>query len=585
MDFEYLLKNAQEDYCCSKKKSNMYSFLRFFSMLCVLLCLFGGYFQKRNEYYYIAFLIVCLFVIVVFRHNCIKKQLEYKKSLEIVYQRHLQRKNNQWNQFEEDGNEFQEECYSFAKDLDLFGKNSLYQMINIAKSSKGCKLLACSLYKFESLQNIYKRQQAVQELASQPQFVVELEVLLQNVSNSFEPKELFVSEGKTSIKFIMGLALLAIISLFAMVFRLGLPYTQIIFEISFVLQLSIALIRNRKSKVIFDPIINYEKSLKGFYKVFECIYNKTFQSELNKGIYSSLFEKNNVLKGLKSLNFISQVVLCRNNIFVFILLNGLFSYDLIALVLYRKWVHQYQKDSELWFDNLALLETLASLSVICVDEFDVCMPEIVDKQGLLNFEKMKHPLIFQSKAVPNDFQCEKNVNIITGSNMSGKTTFMRTVALNLVLAYAGGYVFAKKLQCSHMRILTSMRVSDNVEEGISTFYGELLRIKEMIAISNKHEPMICFIDEIFKGTNSLDRIAGAKATIQKLSIPYCLLFLTTHDFELTKINDDLLGNYHFEEFYTNEHIYFDYKIKKGPSTTTNGQFLLQQLGILDKKVA
>ena len=168
--------------------------------------------------------------------------------------------------------------------------------------------------------------------------------------------------------------------------------------------------------------------------------------------------------------------------------------------------------------------------------------------------------------------------MITGSNMSGKTTFMRTIALNLILAYAGGFVFAKNMSCFPMHIMTSMRVKDNVEEGISTFYGELLRIKEMIEYSHKKQPMICFIDEIFKGTNSLDRIAGAKATIEKLSLPYAYTFLTTHDLELGQLKKQ---NYHFDEYYEDEHIYFDYKIKKGISKSSNGQFLLKQVGILD----
>ena len=205
----------------------------------------------------------------------------------------------------------------------------------------------------------------------------------------------------------------------------------------------------------------------------------------------------------------------------------------------------------------------------------ICQPNLE-----LSFHHLRHPLIPQDKVVGNDFHLEHQTNVITGSNMSGKTTFMRTVALNLVLAQAGGYVFADDMTCSYMHILTSMRVRDNVEEGISTFYGELLRIKDMITYSQTQQPMICFIDEIFKGTNSLDRIAGAKATLEKLSLPYCMVFITTHDFELTKMDHVLYSNYHFEEHYVDGQLCFDYQIKKGPSTSTNGKFLLQQVGIL-----
>ncbi len=134
--------------------------------------------------------------------------------------------------------------------------------------------------------------------------------------------------------------------------------------------------------------------------------------------------------------------------------------------------------------------------------------------------------------------------------------------------------------CSCMTILTSMRVKDNVEEGISTFYGELLRIKKMIEYSQFKKPMVCFIDEIFKGTNSLDRIAGARATIKKLSLEHCIFFMTTHDFELCNTQEIDISNYHFDEYYQDDKIFFDYLLHKGQSQTTNGQFLLKQLGII-----
>ena len=167
--------------------------------------------------------------------------------------------------------------------------------------------------------------------------------------------------------------------------------------------------------------------------------------------------------------------------------------------------------------------------------------------------------------------------------MSGKTTFMRSIGVNLVLAYAGGYCTARRLCVSIMEVCTSMRAEDNVNEGISTFYAELLRIKHIIGVSQKQQPMIALIDEIYTGTNSKDRIFAAKETVRNLSRPYAIILLSTHDFELCDLESDNLvhaKNYYFTEHYDQNQILFDYKIRKGRCQTTNALHLLRMAGIL-----
>ena len=161
--------------------------------------------------------------------------------------------------------------------------------------------------------------------------------------------------------------------------------------------------------------------------------------------------------------------------------------------------------------------------------------------------------------------------------MSGKTTFLRTVAINLVLAYLGAPVCAETLKATYMRIFTSMRVKDDVAHGISTFYAEILRIKEMAVYRKEEKPMLCLIDEIFKGTNSADRIVGAKEVITKLAGSRCMTVVSTHDFELCSITDKNQTpavNYHFQE----DELRFDYKIRDGRCTTTNARAILRMAG-------
>ena len=195
---------------------------------------------------------------------------------------------------------------------------------------------------------------------------------------------------------------------------------------------------------------------------------------------------------------------------------------------------------------------------------------------------MKHPLLQEKKCISNSFNSNKDINIITGSNMSGKTSFMRTIGINLVLAYIGTFVNAKEFTCPIMKIFTSINVKDDIKKGISTFYGELKRIKNILDYNKEKEiPLIIFIDEIFKGTNYNDRIFGAKEVLKKLASLNCIVFLTTHDFELCEIKEKKINNYHFEEFYKENKIYFDYKIKQGKCNTTNAKYLMRKMKIID----
>lgn len=380
--------------------------------------------------------------------------------------------------------------------------------------------------------------------------------------------------------FIFVVSILTILSLIGMIIHFGSPYNQVVFEVGVVFQLCFSLCYLKQHQSLFSPIVKLEKSLSQYKEMFILIQKEKFHCQELKDIQKRIVSQTNAIKGIEKLSILSQRVHYRQNIFAYILLNALIMFDFIIRNQYIQWLQEYQSSMNDWFQSLSEIEAYMSLCILKIDDYPVTMPHIHQEQ-VLSFKNLRHPLIPVDKAVGNDFQLNHQTCIITGSNMSGKTTFMRTVGLNLVLAYAGGYVFADEMHCSLMHIMTSMRVKDNVEEGISTFYGELLRIKEMISYAQNKKPMLCLIDEIFKGTNSLDRIAGAHATIEKLSLPYIYLFLTTHDLELCHHSSIDIDLYHFDEYYENNQIQFDYLIKKGISHTTNGKFLLKQLGIID----
>lgn len=214
------------------------------------------------------------------------------------------------------------------------------------------------------------------------------------------------------------------------------------------------------------------------------------------------------------------------------------------------------------------------------------MPAVTDsKKPELSVTGLTHPLLKQPGAVGNDFVMAHQTCMITGSNMSGKTTFLRSIGVNSILAYAGGFCTASSFRISRMAVCTSMRTADDINEGISTFYAELLHIQKIIETSRKQKPMLALIDEIYKGTNSTDRIFAARETVKKLAKPYVFTILTTHDLELCSIEQDAgmdAANFHFCEHYHEDQILFDYKIRHGICETANARYLLRMAGILEE---
>lgn len=582
--FKERYQNSFEKYESYLLKSNQLSVVRFVLFLGILLSLLIGYFQHIQLLYIISLICLVAFIFVVSIHNQVKKKVIYYHALSQVYQEHIQRIDNQWDKFLEDGHEFLNDDLSI--DLDLFGQHSLFQFINATFTYQGKVHLAKNLLNHDlDKKTIIERQQSLQELSDHEDMLIQLQVY---------GKMLKIKDEKMITQFIeslsnqsnyhtplplMFLPIIVIVSLICVFFSVLLPYSYIVCEVGIILQVIVTISFLHQNNQLFEPVNTLHKSFQSYQQLFNIIQQEEFHTSLLKDIHHCIADNQYAIKGIEELSKISQGIAYRQNILLFILFNGLGLYDLFLRYYYLRWIEKYGMNIQNWIDALANIELLMSLYIPQMDGFMVVQPKIVEDVAL-SFQQLKHPLISTDKVVGNSFALEKQTCMITGSNMSGKTTFMRTIGLNLILAYVGGYVFAESMTCSCMTILTSMRVKDNVEEGISTFYGELLRIKKMIEYSQQNKPMICFIDEIFKGTNSLDRIAGAKVTIQKLSVPHCILMLTTHDFELCQSPDIDVCNYHFDEYYEGGKIYFDYCIHKGQSQTTNGQFLLKQLGIM-----
>ena len=358
-----------------------------------------------------------------------------------------------------------------------------------------------------------------------------------------------------------------------------------VFEIGVVLQLLITLTKAGENNRIFTPVYGFNKKISVYKDFLVSIENKHFESDYLQSLQAEIVSHQSASKGITLLNKLTHSISLRYNFVASMLMNGLLMWNEHCKDALSMWNKQYGKEIRKWIEVIGEIETLISLAVIGRVKSEYCFPIILEsEEPTIMFQDLCHPMIRDKKAIGNDLSMKGITCVITGSNMSGKTTFLRSIGVNLALAYAGAPVVAKHFETSYMEVFTSMRIEDRVDEGISTFYAELLRIKEMIVYSDKKVAMMVLIDEIFKGTNSADRILGATQTIKRLGKPWLNVMVTTHDFELCRLAEDKereTVNYHFEESYKKEKICFDYKLKKGPCQTTNAQYLLKMVGILD----
>lgn len=278
----------------------------------------------------------------------------------------------------------------------------------------------------------------------------------------------------------------------------------------------------------------------------------------------------------------------RLNLVVNILLNSLAIYDIQCILALEKWKERNNSRFAEWLETVGRIECLNSLAGFAFNYPDYTYP-VVQTGETIHIEaiQLAHPLIPASVRVPNDFVSREDnkIVLITGSNMSGKTTFLRTLGVNLILGQAGAPVCAARLSFSPVEILTSIRVNDSLQENTSYFMAELKRLQKIIHRLKEKKPSLVLIDEILRGTNSEDKTYGSEQFILQLAQHHCLTFFATHDLTLSALeagHSSQVINYCFESIIENDTLRFDYKLRPGVARNKNASFLMKQMGIIDK---
>lgn len=523
-------------------------------------------------------------------HARLGDRIAHSKGIIEVNRRHLARLTGEWSEFPDVGAEFVDHEHPYGCDLDIVGKKSLFQFLNTTHTWHGRHALADDLLRAGySMEQIKQRQESVAELADDHNFASELEYHFSKIGTDAAADQLVeeLKDDRPFIKSRLVRASLTYSPLFLIFFTslIAIFRWNHLYKFSVILLVIQALVWLLGASATFrymQSISRLPFKLDAYHEVLALLDKTKFTTYELQQIQSKLTTSDHsASQAIKELVRIADRVSVHSNAIVYFILNVLLLWDYQSAFLFGEWKTKYAPLCETWFLSLGELESLLSFATMKKVCNHTCFPVFSALNGAVAKE-MGHPMLPNASRITNQLKLNDNILIISGSNMSGKTTYLRTIGINLVLARAGGLVCAKEMECSDLHIITSMRIADNLNDGISTFYAELKRIKKILDSAEHDHNTLFLIDEIFRGTNSVDRLYGAKTVITKLNQLKAIGIVTTHDLELCDLAQVIprIQNYSFSEYYEKRKICFDYKIQSGKSKTTNAKYLMELIGII-----
>jgi DNA mismatch repair ATPase MutS len=570
-----------------QEKLNFISILRLSSFIlfvsAIYLCVRD--FQYSLLFALLFFLVA--FIVLVRIYFTLKDKKALNQKLLFINSNELGMLLGGLNQFDDGKNFLSHESY--FDDLDIFGQRSLYHLLNRTTTSHGslqlAKLLGAPLLQKE---NIEKQQEAVKILSADPgirQMLIAHGLLNHEKDGNLSGINRWLKTSghvhKKQWLLIVRWAL-PFLNIAAIIFYLQtdnyLPIAAGVIASWIVIGLFSAQI-NEQHKQIGEK----QKILNQYADILKIFSNvNPSSSDLLYQLHAIAGQAHRTIKKLSQLtSFFDQ----RLNMVVNILLNSLFIYDIHCLIALEKWKEQHKDEFEKYIDCVGNIECLNSLGCFAYNHPGFVYPNINERSLYIEARQLAHPLIPENECVPNDFLIgrENQLHLVTGSNMSGKTTFLRTVGINLLLAECGAPVCAAYFSFAPMGILSSIRVSDSLQEHTSYFMAELKRLQNIIMQLQTDKPSLVLVDEILRGTNSEDKTHGSEQFIRKVLSYHCLSLFATHDLSLSELENELLGkisNYCFESVIQDGQLHFDYTLQKGVAKNKNASFLMQKMGII-----
>ena len=536
--------------------------------------------------------VVIFFVVAVAIHENIIKERKFHEAIKEINENEIKAIQGEFLDFDT-GEEFVSTDHAYSSDLDIFGHRSVFHSLNRTTTSIGRKFLSSWLNTFPenaSTNEIVQKQEAVQELAAKLDFRQNIQAHGRFIEDTMKRMESFQDLFDEPAAVLGKKPLIGFIHLFPLVTIGGV--VSVFFHVPWPVPVALVLIQGivnrftaKARKRIYDLTSRNAKILTAYAKITAELEKENFASSKLKNCRSKLFLEDKPasfhIKRLSTLLGYFDMRLSRE---FHLLFNNVLFWDLHCVYRIEKWKRKTGPVIHKWFDVIGYFEALSSFANTLFNNTDWSVPEVCGPEFRLEAPSIGHPLIPNAENVHNDviLQNKGNVLIVTGPNMSGKTTFLKTLGVNIVLAMAGGPVCAQRLVLSPLKLYTSMKVSDSLDKKLSLFYAELQRLKMIMDAILEKKPVFFLIDEMLKGTNESDRHKGAIALIKQLVDNAADGVLATHDLELTKLEKDFaesISNYHFDGYIEGDKLLFDYKLRTGVCQSSNALELMKKVGI------
>ena len=531
-----------------------------------------------------------IFLILVKRYIAIGRKRKFEQAKVQINEKELLALEHRFDQFD-DGKEFIDPNHMNAYDLDIFGKGSLFQFINRTVTPKGKEQLAKILQEpMLNAEDINKRQEFVQELTSQLEWRQNFSTYGSLYGNDAKENDLFQHWSTQTYKLHSERWVPVLLWILPVLSIAALMYWIFAGEFGWFLLSSIAqgLYWNFERKnigLVYSQFGKRERILQKYEVLLKQIETYQWKSKDGQEYVQRLVEIGLPSKQVRQLRRIISLFDNRINMFAGAVLNAMFLWDVRYTYKLIKW-HRKNKDNyPLWIKAIAFIDANNSLSNYAYNNEKYIYPEFTDGRFELTAEQMGHPLINPKKRIDNDFELKntQQIVIITGANMSGKSTFLRTIGVNMVLGMAGAPVCAKALKFKPVEVFSNMRTTDSLFDDESYFFAELKRLQMILEEVDKGREILIILDEILKGTNSVDKLHGSQKLLDRLIHQGAPAIIATHDLKLTEIEQehpDNVKNQCFEITIENDEMQFDYTLRSGVTTIMNASFLMKKMGII-----
>lgn len=582
--YQQNIERYQAEASAFHKKMTLLSTLR---ILVFLLSAFGIYmtFSNWKVAAGIAFVGILIFVFLLSQYTDVKVKRQLKKALIAINQTEIDISKGTFHD-RNSGLTYQDPLHFYSLDIDLFGRGSFFQFMNRTVIDEGTEKLAKALTA-NAVDGIEQRQEAIKELASKPEWrqlysatasLIKVETPAQTIITWLKDHNMFLPKAMKWIPmtFLGGTIILFALFFFEMASAMFLGYWLFV-------GMGITAIYVKRINELSVHTGKVKDTFKQYALLLNQIENETFSSELlkakQKQIQSEAQQASLVFhKFSKALDALDN----RNNFISAIFGNGYFLSDLKNSYRVEQWLEDYKNKVEDWFEVVSFFDAYNSLGNYAFNHPQYVYPTITDDKNVINAIGLGHPLLKTEKRVDNNVQIEnEQFFIVTGANMAGKSTFLRTVSLHIVMANVGLPVCATSSNYNPVKLITSMRTSDSLTDDSSYFFSELTRLK-FIVDAIQEQPYFIILDEILKGTNSTDKAIGSRKFVEKLVASNATGIIATHDLSLCEIEKELeeVKNYYFDAEIIDDELHFDYTFKTGVCKNMNASFLLKKMNIV-----